>query len=148
MFIDWLIDWLTWERDNHQFVVPLTDAFIGWFLYVPWPEMEPITLMYRGDTLTSGAPQPGHPPFHRGRNRNLDSWVSLAYKAATAREWTSSLLKQHSFCFTMAPPWAKHRNVFCNKPTRRYLRYLYFWDCYMTSDGNLSPCRSALVYLT
>ena len=43
------------ERERHWFVVPLVYAFIGWFFYVPWPRIEPITLVYWDDTLTNWA---------------------------------------------------------------------------------------------
>ena len=50
IFIFW------WERERkHQFVVPLIYAFISWFLYVPWWEMEPATLVYWDDALTNWA---------------------------------------------------------------------------------------------
>ena len=32
-------------REKHQFVVSLSYAFIGWFLYVPWLGIEPTTLV-------------------------------------------------------------------------------------------------------
>ena len=47
------------ERVRHQFVVSLIYAFIGWFLYVSWPEIEPETLVYWGDTLTNWVTWPG-----------------------------------------------------------------------------------------
>ena len=48
------------ERKKHWFVVPLIYAFTGWYLHVPWPEMEPATLAYQNNTLTTWATQPGH----------------------------------------------------------------------------------------
>ena len=36
-------------REKHQFVVPLTDAFIGCFLSVPWPGTGHTTLAYWDD---------------------------------------------------------------------------------------------------
>ena len=47
------------EERNNDFVVPLTDAFVGSFLYVPWPEIKPATLAYWDDALTKWANQPG-----------------------------------------------------------------------------------------
>ena len=44
---------------THWFVVPLIYAFMGWFLYVPWPGIEPATLAYWDDTLTNWATWPG-----------------------------------------------------------------------------------------
>ena len=46
------------EREKHQFVVPLICAFIGCFLYVPWPRIEPATLAYWDNTLTNWASLP------------------------------------------------------------------------------------------
>ena len=49
---------LTWERDTdrqtdrHWFVVPLTYAIIGWFLYVPLTGNRNCNLMYQDDALT------------------------------------------------------------------------------------------------
>ena len=34
-------------REKHQFVVPLIEAFIGCFLYMPWLGIEPGTLVYQ-----------------------------------------------------------------------------------------------------
>ena len=42
------------ERQRHWFCCPLIYAFTGWFLYVPWPGMEPAILAYRD---TTGLPQ-------------------------------------------------------------------------------------------
>ena len=47
------------ESERHQLVVPLIYAFIGCFLYVPWPGIEPATLAYQDDALTDWATQPG-----------------------------------------------------------------------------------------
>ena len=54
-------DWSIWgtERRKHRFVVPLIDAVIGWFSYVPWSGIKLTTLVYGGDVLTNWAPQPG-----------------------------------------------------------------------------------------
>ena len=30
-------------REKHWFAVPLIYAFSGWFLYVPWPGIEPVS---------------------------------------------------------------------------------------------------------
>ena len=46
------------EREREK-IVPLIHAFIGWFLYVPWPEIEPAAVAYGDDALTSWATQPG-----------------------------------------------------------------------------------------
>ena len=35
-FLFLFLNLLTWEREKHQYVVPLIYAFIGWFLYMPW----------------------------------------------------------------------------------------------------------------
>ena len=43
------------RKREHQFVVPLTDAFTGCFLYVSWLETEPATLAYWDNTLTNPA---------------------------------------------------------------------------------------------
>ena len=45
------------ERERDQFVVLLIYAFIGWFLYVPWWGIEPTTLAYGDNTLTTWATQ-------------------------------------------------------------------------------------------
>ena len=42
-------------RETHWFIVPLIDAFIGCFFYVPWLGIEPTTLVYRDDALTNWA---------------------------------------------------------------------------------------------
>ena len=47
------------EREKHQFVVPLTSAFIGWFLYEPWLGIEPAILVYQDYALTNWAAWPG-----------------------------------------------------------------------------------------
>ena len=49
------------QREKHQFIVLLIDAFIGWFLYVPWPGFEPMTLVHRDNALTNWTTQPGLP---------------------------------------------------------------------------------------
>ena len=46
------------DRQRHQFVVPLIYAFIGWFLYVPWPGIKPATLACQDDAPTNWATQP------------------------------------------------------------------------------------------
>ena len=50
-------------REKHQFVVPLSYAFIGWFLYVPWSKIEPATFLYWDNALTNWVTQPGLPPL-------------------------------------------------------------------------------------
>ena len=47
------------EGRKHLCVVPLSDAFVGWFLYVPWLGIEPIVLAYRDNVLTNRATPPG-----------------------------------------------------------------------------------------
>ena len=64
-------DWLIWERERervtererNQFVVPLIYVLMGWFLYVSWLGIEPITLVYQDNTLTKWATQPEQPFF-------------------------------------------------------------------------------------
>ena len=41
------------ERKKHWLVVPLIYAVTGCFLYVPWPEIEPTTLMYWNNAVTN-----------------------------------------------------------------------------------------------
>ena len=43
------------ERErNNDFIIPLIYEFIGWLiLYVPWPGIEPTTLVYQDDALTN-----------------------------------------------------------------------------------------------
>ena len=48
------------EREKQWLVFLLIFVFIGWFLYVPWPEIEPSTMAYWDSTLTNWATQPGH----------------------------------------------------------------------------------------
>ena len=44
---------LIWKSErNIDFVVPLIYAFTGCFLYVPWLETEPVTLVYQGNQLS------------------------------------------------------------------------------------------------
>ena len=46
------------EREN-WFVVSLISAFIGWFLFVPWPRTEPTTLTYQDNDITNSTTRPG-----------------------------------------------------------------------------------------
>ena len=47
------IDWFESERErDHSLSVSLTYTFIGWFLYVPWPGIEPATMVYWEDAPT------------------------------------------------------------------------------------------------
>ena len=46
------------DREKHWFVVPLIYAFVGWFLYVPWLEMELATLVYGDNVLSNWAARP------------------------------------------------------------------------------------------
>ena len=50
------------ERENHRFAVTLIYVFIGWFLYVTWPGIEWVTLVYQDDILTKWATWPGLKP--------------------------------------------------------------------------------------
>ena len=47
------------EREKRWFVYPCIYAFIGWFLYVPWLGIEPVTLACQDNTLTNWATWPG-----------------------------------------------------------------------------------------
>ena len=47
------------ETEKHPLVVPFMYAFLGWFLYVPWPGIKPATLAYGVITLTNWATWPG-----------------------------------------------------------------------------------------
>lgn len=47
------------EKEKHRFVVPCIYSFIGWWLYVPWLEIEPSTLAHGDSTLTTWAPGQG-----------------------------------------------------------------------------------------
>ena len=47
------------ERERERFVVPFISAFIGWFLYVHWPGIEPATLAYGDNALINWATCPG-----------------------------------------------------------------------------------------
>ena len=47
------------EKQKLQFVVPLIDTLIGWFLYMAWLGIEPTTLEYWDDALTNWATWPG-----------------------------------------------------------------------------------------
>lgn len=49
---------LIWESVWGRLVVPLTHSYIGWFSYVPWPEIKLTTLTYWDNTLTNRATQP------------------------------------------------------------------------------------------
>ena len=63
LLIDWLIlkrkEEKEREKEKHRFVVPFIDAFIGCFLHVPSPELEPAALVYGDDALSNWANQPG-----------------------------------------------------------------------------------------
>ena len=47
------------QTDKHRFVAPPICALIGWFLYVPWLEIEPATVVHEDDALTNEATRPG-----------------------------------------------------------------------------------------
>ena len=51
---------LIWEKESvwERFVMPLINAFIGWFLYEPGSKAEPATLAYQDHILTHCATQP------------------------------------------------------------------------------------------
>ena len=53
-----LIYWFEREQDI-SFVVLLSYAFIGWFLYLPWLGINPTTLVYWDSSLTNWATPPG-----------------------------------------------------------------------------------------
>ena len=46
-----------WKREEYWLLVPLLYAFIGWHLYMPWPGIEPSTLVYWDNSLTNWATQ-------------------------------------------------------------------------------------------
>ena len=46
-------------RERDWFAVPLIYAFIGWFFYVAWPGIKPVTLVYQDDALTNWATRAG-----------------------------------------------------------------------------------------
>ena len=49
------------ERERETLICCSTYfAFIRWFLYVPWPGIEPATLAYWDDVLTNRTTWPGH----------------------------------------------------------------------------------------
>ena len=58
----WIFFWER-ERRKHRFVIPLIDAFIGWFLCVRWLEIEPTSLAYWDDAVTTWAARPGPNAF-------------------------------------------------------------------------------------
>ena len=49
--INFFFNLLISERE--RFVVPLIYTFSSWFLYVPWPGIEPVVLVYWDDALTN-----------------------------------------------------------------------------------------------
>ena len=64
------------ERERDRFVASLMYAFIGCFLYVPWLEIEPPTLVYQDDSLI-----------------NWDTWPEL-----------KTALKSYFSCLAPNPP--------------------------------------------
>ena len=74
------------ERNKHWFVGPLINTFIGCFLCVPWPVIEPPTLVCGHNAPTNWATWPGPGtfifPFKFHIIHNSDRWilcVSLCY---------------------------------------------------------------------
>ena len=61
LFIDWLILQRERKGERYQFVVPLTYAC---FLYVPWPGIEPTTVVYGNYAPTHWTNQPGPQVWH------------------------------------------------------------------------------------
>ena len=54
------------ERERERFVVLFIYAFIGWFLYVSWPGIEPTALAFGDDAATNWATQLGLPDSMNG----------------------------------------------------------------------------------
>ena len=61
---------------KHRFVVPLTYAFIGCCLYVPWLEIERATLVYQDDAPANWATWPGPYLFIWKYNSGTARWRS------------------------------------------------------------------------
>lgn len=47
------------EKEKPQFVVPLTDTFLGWFLYASWVGIERKALVYANGAVANLATWPG-----------------------------------------------------------------------------------------
>ena len=100
------------KRERHWFVVPLTDAFIGWLLYVPWPGTEPTTLAGWDNALNNWATWLGpkisflnkwnelyemqlnsscflHFPWYLQPAKLVNAYVCCYYKAALKNLWNS-----------------------------------------------------------
>ena len=48
---------MIWEK--HRFIAPPIYALIGWFFYVPWPEIESAILANQDSALTNWTTHPG-----------------------------------------------------------------------------------------
>ena len=72
IFIFFNLYLLIWEK--HWLAIPPIYAFIGWFLYVPWPGIESTTMAYQVDALTTWATRPGP---HCIIFEQSSTWVSL-----------------------------------------------------------------------
>ena len=81
------------ERDH--FVVPLTYAFIGWCLHVPWPGIEPSTLAYWDNTLTNQVTLPRPLVFLY----NTSNFCNIGSNGLSFISDSSNLSQKKTLCF-------------------------------------------------
>ena len=75
------------EREKQWFVVPHIYAFTGCFFYVPWPEIQPATLVSRGDALTHWTTRPGQRAPLVCRLRTRSAAVSVTRADVRCHRW-------------------------------------------------------------
>ena len=109
------------ETDRHRFVVPLVYVFIGCFLYVPWPGIEPVTLAYGDDALTNWATWAGlsclffKGGWEKGFRKQIHwiaikSWHTEAFCGWLSRKRLECLCRNVSFPLTSR---ARHTHTVC-----------------------------------
>ena len=70
-------------REKERIVGPLIYAFIGWFLYVPWPGIELATLVYGEGTLTNWATQTGPAMLFLKMVKMGSDWVAQLVRVSS-----------------------------------------------------------------
>ena len=79
------------REKNIDFVVSLTDEFIGWFSHVPWPRIEPAALECLDNAPPNRAIQPGPIPHVLLYHNHASFDFTTAFKVFLA------LYTRHSF---------------------------------------------------
>ena len=91
--------WFEGEREKHRFVVPFIYAFMGCFLHVPWPGIEPAILAYWDDALTNQPPSQGFQMTFKTHERKYDT-KCLIYYVATLTQLVLSVVLWSLLMFT------------------------------------------------